>query len=293
MGDVHPAADIFVGVDGGGTGCRARAVHADGRLLGHATAGPANIYSDLAGAVESIRAAVTGALAAGGVGDAAFPRCAVGLGLAGANVPAAATGFLDLPHPFAAQALEADSRTACRGAHADGDGAVAIIGTGTAYVARVGGRFAEFGGWGFAVSDQGSAGHLGRQALAAALLAHDGLASASPLTAALLAQFAGPAGLAEFARRASPADFGRFARPVMDAADAGDPVAADLVAEALAVIEPALSRLLALGAPAIVLAGGLAPRYRPHLSAHLAARLAEPQGDAVDGALLLARSLVR
>lgn len=285
MGDVQPAS-IFVGVDGGGTGCRARAVDADGRPLGSATAGPANIYSDLSAAVRNVHAAVAGA-----VGGADLARCVVGLGLAGANVPAAAAAFLAVPHPFAAQALEADFRTACRGAHGDGDGGVAIVGTGTAYVARVAGRFTEFGGWGFAVSDQGSAGHLGRAALAAALLAHDGLAPASDLTAALIAEFGGPAALADFARHATPADFGRFAKPVMDAADAGDPVAETLVADALAVIEPALARLLALGAPRIVLAGGLAPRYRPRLAAHLVARLAEPQGDALDGALLLARSL--
>ena len=44
----------------------------------------------------------------------------------------------------------------------------------------------------------------------------------------------------------------------------------------------------ARGAPACALAGGLAPRMRPWLRARTVARLSEPLGDPLDGALLLA-----
>lgn len=286
-----PGETILLGVDGGGTGCRARATLADGTLIGTAEAGPANIYSDGEGAHANILAAATAALAAGGLGAEALARCHAGLGLAGANIPVSLEAFRARPLPFAVVAIETDAFTACRGAFADSDGAIAILGTGTAYVARAAGTFTSIGGWGFAVADQGGGAHLGRAALAATLLAHDGLAPASPLTEAIMARHGSPAALAEYARTARPGDFGQLAPAVMDAADAGDPVAATLLAEALAFVERALGHVLALGAPAIVLLGGLAPRYRRHLSTPLAARIATPRGDALDGALLLARTL--
>lgn len=286
-----PGEAILLGVDGGGTGCRARATLPDGTLLGTGAAGPANIYSDAERAHANILAAATAALAAGGLPADDLARCHAGLGLAGANIPAALNAFRARPLPFAAAAVETDAITACRGAFGDADGAIAILGTGTAYVARASGAFTTVGGWGFALADQGGGAHLGRAAFAATLLAHDGLGPASGLTAAILATHGSPAALAEHGRTATPADFGRLAPAVMDAADANDPVATAILAEALAFIERALARLLALGAPAIVLLGGLAPRYRGRVSPPVAARLTEPRGDALDGALLLARTL--
>lgn len=283
---------IMVGVDGGGSRCRVRAMRADGTIIGAAESGPANIYSDLALAVDNVLAAVRAALAAGGLADDALASCHVGLGLAGANVPAAVARWNAVNLPFASSALEPDSCIACRGAFADGDGAIAILGTGTAYVARVGGVFQRLGGWGFAVSDQGSGGWLGRAALGAALLASDRIGPGSALTDAVLDRFDNdPAQLAAFAGAATPAAFGAFAPLVMDGADAGDDVAMALVRQGAAFIERAMRRLLDLGAEAIVPLGGLGDRYTHFLAADLADRFARPAGDAVDGALALARSL--
>ena len=40
---------LFLGIDGGGTGCRAAVADASGRILGTGVAGPANLTSDPAG----------------------------------------------------------------------------------------------------------------------------------------------------------------------------------------------------------------------------------------------------
>lgn len=284
---------ILIGVDGGGSRCRVRARLADGTPLGEAEGGSANIFSDLDGAMGTIVATATKALAEAGLGVPDLGRCYVGLGLAGANIPSLAAVLMARPLPFAARVLESDAVVACRGAHAGGDGAIAIIGTGTAYVLRHSESFTSIGGWGFALSDHGSGAYLGRAALVAGLLAHDGIGPASGLTSAVLERFGRDAArLVEFADEARPGNFGGFAPLVVDLAHAGDPVAEAIMADGQKHIEAALQRLIDLGAPSVVLLGGLAPRYRLRLSPGIKAHIAEPKGDALDGALALAARLL-
>lgn len=284
---------ILVGVDGGGTRCRVRARFADGTSIGEAEGGSANIFSDMDGALANIVAVTEKALAALGLGRADLARCHVGLGLAGANLPAIASELERRQFPFASHALESDAVVACRGAHSRRNGAIAIIGTGTAYVLRTGGDFVSLGGWGFEISDQGSSADLGRRALAAALLSLDGLGPVSPLTMAILERFGHDApALVLFARSASPGAFGGFATLVVDHAEAGDAVAEEIVLHGQHRIEAALERLLFLGAPSIVLLGGLSARYRARLAPALRRSLLEPEGDALDGALMLAATLL-
>ena len=56
--------DLFLGIDAGGTNCRARLVDAAGRLLGTGRAGPANLTSGIARAHRAILAASAEAFAA-------------------------------------------------------------------------------------------------------------------------------------------------------------------------------------------------------------------------------------
>lgn len=283
---------LLVGVDGGGTHCRVRIRARDGALVGEAAGGTANVFRDIDAALVNILATIRRALASAGEDEAALARCHVGLGLAGANVPSVAAAFSARALPFAAYALETDALTARRGAFDGGDGAIAILGTGTAYALKAHGRVEILGGFGPLVSDQGSGADLGRRALAETLLAYDGVQPASGLTQALLDEFDGsPHAVAEFARDARPSDFGRFAPLIWDRADAADAVADRLIRESLAVIEATASRCLAKGAPAIAFLGGQAQRYRARLSPELTARTVEPAGDALEGALDLARQI--
>ena len=50
-----------IGIDGGGTSCRAAVADATGRILGRGRAGAANIMSDASGALENIVAATRSA----------------------------------------------------------------------------------------------------------------------------------------------------------------------------------------------------------------------------------------
>ncbi len=285
---------LLVGVDGGGTACRVRVRRSNGDFVGEAEGGTANVFAGLDAALATIVATTERALERGGLGRTDLGRCFAGLGLAGANMSSVAEALHARRLPFAAFGLETDAVTACRGAFAGGEGGIAILGTGTAYCVRARGHLTLLGGWGMLVSDQGSGADLGRRALAAALLALDGAKPRTPFCDGVLARFDNSAeAIVEFARTALPRDFGRLAPLVWDHAEAGDPAADRLVADSLLDIEPMLRRMIELGAPAIALLGGQAPRYRPRLPPDLAAWLAEPAGDAMDGGIDLARSVWR
>lgn len=283
---------ILVGVDGGGTRCRARARHADGTLIGECVTGTANILAGIEEARDNIVAAVAGALAEGGLSQAELGRCHVGMGLAAANIPDLAGRFLASGFPFAKVALEMDAWIACRGAHPEGNGAIAILGTGTAYVVQTESRFVTVGGWGFQLGDQGSGAWLGHQAMRRSVLAHDGILPATPLSRQVMARFDDkPDQMVTFCKTALPRDYGALAPLVFDAAASGDPMAETILAEASADIEAALGRLIELGAARISLLGGLAPLYAARLSPAIAARIVAPAGDPLEGALALAATL--
>ncbi|QOG05358.1 N-acetylglucosamine kinase [Aureimonas sp. OT7] len=284
---------ILLGVDGGGTRCRVRARYADGTPIGEASGGTANIFAGVDAALANIIAVSTAALEGGGLSASDLALSHAGLGLAGANVSSFAADLAARPMPFASYALETDAVVACRGAHGGHDGAIAILGTGSAYVLRRGSAFTLLGGWGIAVSDQGSGADLGRSALSFALLALDGVVEETALCHDILSQFdRDPGALAEFARDALPRDFGRFAPLVWERFDAGDAIALRIVGQGVASVEPMLRRLMQLGAPAIALLGGLAARYRPLFPADIQGHVVSPVGDAMDGALDLAETLL-
>ncbi|WP_210272789.1 BadF/BadG/BcrA/BcrD ATPase family protein [Chthonobacter rhizosphaerae] len=283
------ADGLFLGIDGGGTVCRARLADASGRVLGEGAGGPANITTAFDLAIESILTASRAALAAAGLGEEALARTSGGFGLAGGNAPVAARRFLAHPLPFAHVAVASDADIACLGAHGGGDGGILILGTGSQGVVRVGDRTATVGGWGFMVSDTGSGATLGRRALRRALLGFEDVESRSAFTDALMAVFDDdPAGLLAWSLTALPRDWARHAPLVFEHARAGDPIALMLVRQSADDIGRLLDRMMQLGARRISLMGGVAEPHRPYLHARFETVLVPPRGDALDGALTLA-----
>lgn len=72
---------LLIGVDGGGSGCRAAVGTSAQGVLGTAEAGPANIFLDFSGAVENVLRAVEAATARAGMdlGQAASVHAHLGL----------------------------------------------------------------------------------------------------------------------------------------------------------------------------------------------------------------------
>ena len=217
---------LVIGIDGGGTSCRAALATADGRIIGRGKSGAANIRTDLTGARASIVEAARLAFLDAGEDPGLMTETPALLGLAGSNV-GTYRQQLEAILPFRRNVVKSDALIALEGAVGDGDGAIAVLGTGSAYMARTDGELRSIGGWGFMVGDQGSGARIGRDLLEETLLAYDGIAEASDLTRAMLAVFRNePRDVVEFTTTAKPGDFGGFAPMVFDHAAKGDAVAA-------------------------------------------------------------------
>lgn len=283
-------ARFVIGIDGGGTSCRAAVATADGRILGRSKSGAANIRTDLSGARASIVEAASRAAAEAQV-DIDLSTVDVVLGLAGANVGTYAKQ-LEAILPFRRSEVVSDAVIALEGAIGAGDGAIAILGTGSAYLVRRDGVERPIGGWGFLIGDQGSGARIGRDLLEEALLAHDGVRERSPLTDAVLAIYRNdPRDVVEFTTHAKPGDFGGFAPMVFEHAAAGDIVALAIIGRASAAIEASLDALGLQASDPLCLLGGLAPLFAERLGLRYRAMLQPARSDALGGAAAMAARL--
>lgn len=267
--------DLVIGVDGGGSGCRAvvgRVAAGELTVLGRGSGGPANPRA-IGGpaAATNIRAAVAEAFAAAGLPP--VPAARACLGLAGAGRPDDAAAVAALLVDLAATVEVVTDADLLLGDSAPGEVVALIAGTGSIAVARAAdGTLDRAGGWGAVFGDEGSGWWVGRMALAAVAAAADGRGPATALTARLLARYGveRPTLLAAaLSGPALPRD--RVAAAAIDvvaAAAAGDPVATEILAAAaaeLAALVLAVERRRPLSsAPwTLRLAGGLlghAPR---------------------------------
>lgn len=278
----------LVAVDGGGTGCRARIADPSGAVIGSGQSGPANAMTDPdRAAFNVIEAAELAAGAAGLAPDALSDAKAV-IGLAGVNVGDYGER-LRRRLPFAESMVLWDAEIAVRGALGPHDGAAAIVGTGSVFGARDGNAVRLVGGWGFLIGDQASGARLGRTLLERTLLAHDGVGSGSALTDAVLKRFDGEAQeIVSFAHSVKPSEFAAFAPQIFQAAEAGDPIALEIVGEGVAAIEASLRAVMPRDCRRICMLGGLAAPYTPFLAESLKAMLHPAQGSALDGAMAIA-----
>lgn len=282
----------LLGIDGGGTQCRARLTDLQGHVLAEATGGPANVWSDYDAALTCVGQLIDQVLSQAGLAPEALTQTALVAGLAGANVASVQARLASWQPACAALQVVSDVEIACAGAHGGAPGAVFIIGTGSQGAAWDGERFTLLGGWGFSLSDQGSGAELGRRALRLALLAHESIIMPTAFTRQLMAQFSdSPETMLLWTRSATPADWARVVPQVFAAADAGDGHAQDLLHQTAADIGLMVCRLIALSSGRVALMGGVATPIQRWLDDDIQARLVTPQGDALSGALILAQQL--
>jgi glucosamine kinase len=281
---------FFLGVDGGATACRARLCDLDGALLGEGFSGPANIHSDLAGSLQSIKTACKIAFEVAGFNPLNTYQTYAGLGLAGAGVTSSCKRARAELASFASVVVDTDAYIAWLGAHQGTDGAILILGTGSCGLAVIGGRRISVGGWGPEISDEAGGQRMGREALRRALWVFDGRAEKTQLAEEILDRFTfDPSRIVRFAATASPAEYAQFARLVLKHASSGDHLAVALVQEAAEAAAKMIARLIDVGAPAVTLLGGLAAPLTPWLPKSVHGHLCEPKSDPLEGAILMAR----
>jgi glucosamine kinase len=271
---------LYLGLDGGGTGCRARAEDTFGRVIGEGQAGPANVMSDPDAAERAIFTAATAALGSHDLGQ--VTAC---LGLAGAVHPDIVE-HMERAFPFARTKVVTDGVAAVKGALGDSDGIVAAIGTGSVFVAQRAGQQREIGGKGLILGDEGSGAWIGRALLSAALRAQDGFSPVTPLLQDTLQNMNGPEGIIAFAALARPADFAALAPNVTQS---HDPAARAIVTRATDDVLAAITILQNGGPLPVVCLGGLAPVFAAAIGNIWP--VAPARGTALDGAVALARSM--
>lgn len=103
----------YLGIDGGGTRCRARIEDGSGRVLGEADSGPA---ATRIGVEKVWRAILEGTEAAAAQAPEDFARMRGGIGLAGLGRRGAKAALNKFAHPFASVIFIRDGMATCLGA---------------------------------------------------------------------------------------------------------------------------------------------------------------------------------
>src|SRR3954447_25956446 len=278
----------YLGIDGGGTRCRARIEDENGTALGEASAGPATTRVGVDNAWRSIMEANEARQA--GLSREDFAQMHAGIGLAGIGRRGAKTALSEIVHPFASLNFISDGLASCLGAHSGANGAIVVAGTGSVGVALVDGREIGLAGYGFPVSDEGSGADIGLQVVRRALRAADCRGELTPLLSEVLGAFDhDPYHAVAWSEEAKAADYAAFAPIVMRHANQGDPVGRRIVERVADAIGDLLDLFLARGTERLSLVGGLADAIMPWLTPDLRVRLKRPDADAAAGALLVAR----
>jgi N-acetylglucosamine kinase-like BadF-type ATPase len=164
----------YLGIDGGGskTTC---AVGDEVSILGSAVTGPSNIIRvGEVRARESLHQAIRQACAAAKIDPRQLHRACVGVaGVASEDVANAVRKLIAEVIPAEIEVV-GDMQIALQAALGAEPGVVVIAGTGSiAYGRDAQGKTARAGGWGFAISDEGSAHWIGRTAVSSLLRAAD------------------------------------------------------------------------------------------------------------------------
>jgi len=281
---------LLLGVDGGGTRCRARLRDISGKLLGNAVAGPANIRFGLEASINAALEATLRCLTQSGLSKKDLDRIVACLAFAGASEPSCLAAAQNYEYPFRRSIITTDAHAACIGAHGGRDGGVVVVGTGTVGWAELEGRVHRIGGWGLPVSDEGSGAWLGMEALRNVLLAHDCRRVWTPLLRRLFEKFqSDPHAIVRFVFNATPREYASFALLVIEHAARQDVAAVELLQRSASHLDDLVMRLAQVGADRIALVGGLAASIEEWLAPQSHRYLVSPVGDALDGALSLAR----
>jgi len=294
-------AHYYLGVDGGGTKCRMRLTDVELNTLGEAvTEKPSNLQvREGVAAYEAVSELIGKVYAAADIDLAETARTSACFGMAGARLGSARAAFEARDFPFANLKVFDDIDIARAGAHEGGDGAVLIIGTGSAGLGIMDGKRFQVGGWGFHVGDTMAGAILGRELLRRSLLAHDGLIPSSPLTEAVMSHFNNsPDALMAWSfngpgigRPARPADYGEFVPLFFEHFEAGDAVAKDLMQFELLAIDQYVHWFMARGAKSIAIVGGFGRRLMPHITERYGDIIVEPKAEPLAGAVILAKQL--
>jgi len=288
------STDIFLGIDGGGTKCKARLEDAQGNLLAEATSGPANAAQHLMGSVAAVLEASEKAIANANIKGLTLNRIHAGIGLAGINIPQVKQTFLKQSLPFASWHITTDLHIACLGAHLGQDGAIVIVGTGSSGIAIHNDQQLEVGGHGFVVGDKGSGAWFGKMAVSHCLETLDGITPNNILCEHVLSLLNcdNPYDLVSLTLEAKPAFYASIAPLILQLAASQQEDALLLVNQAATYINKLCHRLLIGNLNRISLIGGITQPLMPYLDNQLQAIIRPAKATPEQGAILYAKTKI-
>jgi len=228
----------YLGIDGGGTKTRCLLGDETTVLAEAMTGGCSVIRHGERQAREALHAAVRQVCATAKISPEQIRAICIGAaGAARPQIAAVIRGILTELAPRLVPAnieVVADTVVALEAAFGAGPGVIAIAGTGSiVYGRNAAGRTARAGGWGFAISDEGSGHWIGRRAISTVLNAHDqGIETALTAMVFHAWKIGTVDELVLQANAAPPPDFPRLFPIVLRAAEQADTLARDLLAEA-------------------------------------------------------------
>ena len=277
----------YVGIDGGGTHCRANLYDGSQTLLGSGRGGAANPVNGLPLTQQSIVSAISEAMKQAQLANINFNQLVVGAGLAGLHLPSMQAVMEDWQHPFKGLFLTTDLHVAALGAHQGADGGVIILGTGFSAMGLVNGKQFPIGGYGFPIYTHGSGSWFGLEVIKAVLLDADGMGKATSMTRTVL-QEDSVLSLAEKLNNAPAQEFARFAPLVFKHAMQGDQLARALIQQGADFVNSVMHKLLQTGSPCIAFVGGICAHIQAYLDSQYSAYIVEPIASPEEGAMYFA-----
>ena len=285
------SSTLYLGIDGGGSKCKARLTDAKHQILGSAISGPANPTHGLEQAIHSIVESAEMALENAGFDKKDISNVIAGVGLAGVNLPSTHKMMSEWQHPFKRMFLTTDLHIACLGAHGGVEGAVMVAGTGSCGYLYSTNKSAIYGAHGFPVGDKGSGAWMGLEALRMVLLAGDGFAEQTSLTEKISTKLnAKGLSIVEVMVGASPRQYAQLAPLVIEAAEEGDSVAVAIVKDGAQYLSSIAKKLLLDGPVRLSLLGGLSEKLIPWLDVDVVKHLSEPLDQPESGAIYYAEN---
>jgi glucosamine kinase len=283
---------LFLGIDGGGSKCKAILMNEKNEILGTGISGPGNPLHGFEQATDSITESAKLALEDAGLAQVNLSELNAGVGLAGVNLPVLFKQMQMWQHPFKQMFLATDLLIACLGAHQGEDGAVVISGTGSCGFSYIDGEAFMLGAHGFPHGDKGSGAWFGLEAVKKVLLSIDGVIEPSIMNKMLLTKLEckNAIALVEAVAGKAATYYGQLANLVFDAAEQDDNVALGIVKEGADYINSIIRLLWKKNPPRISMIGGLTTRLTPWLDNEVQTWLSKPLSGPEVGSVLFARN---
>lgn len=285
---------FYVGIDAGGTQCRACLYNYKGTEIAHSISGPANVFSDFDTAIANINLSIERVLeqASRKIHPTNLHIC---VGSAGAQVDGVQQSFSELSHNYASFFLISDLHAACIGANGGSDCSLIIVGTGSSLASYENQNVKQFGGHGLFLGDEASGAFIGLTAIKSTLQYFDGLHNDKVFSDAISAAISCSEAkqIVEHWTRKPAAEYAALLPVVKGLADDGNETALELIAAGLSYLQTVIvGNALHKKAPLYML-GGLSDMYIDDLEKNLQVNIDAPKYSPEYGAFLYAKLMLK